>query len=473
MTAPREEPPEPRELPSPVEPPLRLVRPSDAVVSSETAVGRGAASITDTRPPRTPSFLSGFRALRHRDFRLFFAGQLVSLVGTWMQSLAQSWLVLTLTNSPFALGLVGALQFLPVLFLSPFGGTIADRFPKRKVLLATQSTMMLLAFVLAALVWAKVVTFAEILIVAFLLGLANSIDMPTRQAFVVELVGPDDLMNAIALNSTMFNLARLIGPAVGGLLIAVVGIAICFFLNGVSFIAVLIGLALMRLAGVPPRRLGAPTQVFADLREGFRYVRHTPAVLGIILLLGAVGTFGINFNVLTPLLAYSTLRVGPVGLGWLTTAMGAGSLVASLAIAYLAKQPRPALILGAAAAFGLLEVLLGPARSFPADLALLALVGAMQVTFASQANTFVQLVVPHQLRGRVMAIYMMLWAGTTPIGNTIVGALAESTGTLGPFLLGGIASLLAVVAVVPTLRHAVARPAPLPASPGDRGSSAR
>ncbi len=452
-------PPAPRDesrpdLPDPestVEPPRQWVPRSDTIVSSDRTTTPMITRPIDPRPPHTPGLLSGFRALRHRNFRLFFTGQLISVIGTWMQSLAQSWLVLTLTNSPFALGMVGALQFLPVLFLAPFGGTIADRFPKRLVLLGTQSTMMILALVLAALDWANVVTYPEILVLAFLLGLANAVDMPTRQALVVELVGPEDLINAIALNSTLFNMARLIGPAIGGLLIAALGIAWCFFLNGVSFLAVLAGLILMKGPAMPPRRLGSVSAVLSDLQEGFAYVRQTAPVLAVILMLGMIGTFGINFNVLVPLLAKSTLNVGAVGLGWLMSAMGAGSLVASLSIAYLSREPRPVWILLPAAAFGVVELILASARSYPLALLLLALAGAMQVIFSAQANSFVQLAVPNQLRGRVMAIYMMLWAGTTPIGSTLIGALAESTGTFGPFLLGGVASLVAVLGVSRTL----------------------
>jgi MFS family permease len=413
-----------------------------------------AGRSAQARLPQTPGVLSGFRALRHRDFRLFFSGQLVSLVGTWMQSLAQSWLVLTLTNSPFALGLVGALQFLPVLFLSPFGGTIADRVPKRTVLILTQTTMMLLAFILAALDFLKIVTYPEILALAFGLGLANSIDMPTRQAFVVEMVGREDLMNAIALNSTLFNTARLIGPAIGGLLIAAVGIAACFFLNGLSFVAVIVGLFLIHPKPVTRRLSGSVGQVLDELAEGFGYVRHAPVVLAVILMLGAIGTFGVNFNVVLPILAQTTLKVGATGLGWLTASMGLGSLVASLFIAYLSKEPRPSLILGAAAAFCVFEVILAPVRSFPVDLILLACVAAAQTVFAAQSNTIVQLSVPGDLRGRVMAIYMMFWAGTTPIGNTLIGWVAESTGTFGPFLLGGVGSLLAVIGTAPIIWRA-------------------
>jgi predicted MFS family arabinose efflux permease len=398
-----------------------------------------------------PRLFAGFRALRHRDYRLFFSGQLISLIGSWMQRLAQSWLVLSLTHSPFSLGLVGALQFLPMLVLLPFGGIIADRVSKRALLIGTQTSMMLLAFVLAALVWANTVTYAEILILAFLLGLANVVDNPTRQAFVVEVVGPEDLTNAIALNSTLFNMARLVGPAIAGLLIAGVGVAMCFFLNGVSFLAVIAGLILMRPTPAPPRRASSMAAVRSDLSEGFDYVRHSKPVLAMIALVGAVGTFGINFNVIVPILAGTTLGVGAVGFGWLMSSLGAGSLAGSLWVAYQTKAPRARLILVAGACFGVSLVLLSLARTYEVSLLLLALAGAGQIIFSAQANSFVQLLVPNRLRGRVMSIYMVFWAGTTPIGNALVGWLAESSAAFGPFLLGGVASIVAILAVVPSL----------------------
>ncbi|MGH2461330.1 MAG: MFS transporter [Chloroflexota bacterium] len=413
----------------------------------EEVAGRGPGSILEYAPPRAPAFLQGFRALRHRDFRLFYTGQLISLVGTWMQGLAQSWLVLVLTNSALALGLVGALQFLPVLLFSAFGGALADRAPKRWILVGTQSVEMVLAFVLAILTLTRLVTYVDVLILAVLLGINSSIDMPTRQAFVVELVGPKDLMNAIALNSSMFNAARLIGPAVAGLLIGVVGLAGCFFVNGLSFPAVIAGLLLMRPPSQPARGLGGGRAVLEDLREGFGYVRHTRSVLGVILLVGAVGTFGSNFNVVLPILARNVLGVGATGLGWLMAAMGLGSLVAALGIAYFGRGPRPRMIVTAAIAFSVVEIALAPVTTYAPALGLLVLIGAALVTISALANTYVQAVVPHRLRGRVMSIYTTVFVGTTPIGNTLAGAIAETTNAFGPLLLGGVATLIAALIV--------------------------
>ncbi len=418
----------------------RSIRP-DCLVASEEVAGRGPASVVDVAPPQTPAFLRGFRALRHRDFRLFFVGQLISLTGTWMQSLAQSWLVLVLTNSPFALGLVGALQFLPVLLFSVLGGTIADRFRKRRLLLATQTAQMLLAVVLAVLVVENAVTYPDVLLLAFLLGLANSVDMPTRQAFVVELVGPADLLNAIALNSSLFNAARLVGPALAGLLIGAIGIAGCFFLNALSFLAVIAGLLLMRPREERPRQIESLAEVGRDLREGFAYVRASAPILGVVLLTGAIGTFGANFNVVAPILARDTLGVGAMGLGWLMAAMGLGSLIASLGLAYLGQAARPRLMLGSALAFSALELALAPVTSFGTALGLFAALGATMVVFSAVANSFIQLSVPHRLRGRVMSIYTTVFVGTTPIGNTLAGAIAEKYGASGPLFLGGLLSL--------------------------------
>ena len=435
----------PSELPNrPIPEPTPIAPRPDALVASEQVAGRGPGSVVETEPPSAPSLLSGFRALRHRDFRLFFAGQFVSLIGTWMQSLAQSWLVLTLTGSAFALGLVGALQFLPVLFFSALGGTIADHLPKRQVLLVTQTVQMILAFILAFLVFQGTVTYSSVLVLALLLGMANAVDMPTRQAFVVELVGPEDLINAIALNSSLFNAARLIGPALGGLLIGIVGLAAAFFLNGVSFLAVIAGLLLMSPAMQPKRRLGSVKKVVLDLREGFRYVRHTTPIFGVILIMAVVGTFGANFNVVVPLMAQE-MGVGATGLGWLMAAMGFGSLVASLGLAYVGKEAHPAIILASAATFGVFEAALAAVNNFAPTLVLLAIVGSAAVLFSALSNTFIQLTVPHRLRGRVMSIYTTVFVGTTPIGNTLVGAIAQRTGTAGPLLLGGVLSVLAVV----------------------------
>ncbi|MGI8586077.1 MAG: MFS transporter [Chloroflexia bacterium] len=394
---------------------------------------------------------SGFRALRHRNYRLFFFGQLVSLIGTWMQSVAQSWLVLQLAgkDADWLLGVTSALQFTPVLFLSVFGGALADRLPKRNVLLVTQSVMMALAFVLGLLNLLHLVQIWHVLVLAALLGIANAVDMPTRQAFVVELVGKDDLMNSIALNSMIFNAARIVGPAVAGLLIGLFGITVCFFLNSVSFLAVLAGLLLMRApffvrAGAARAGGAGWRGVLENIAEGFRYVRRTPSIFYLIMMVGAVGTFGMNFSVWMPVMARDVLHVGASGYGLMMSVMGVGSLGAGLALAYSAGQTRRHLMVGAAAAFGLVLLAFAGSSWFPLSLALMALLGMAMAAFSATANTTVQLTVPDQLRGRVMAVYMMVFAGTTPIGGLMAGGIAHLTNTPISLAVGAIVSLLAV-----------------------------
>jgi MFS family permease len=332
-------------------------------------------------------------ALRHRNFRLFWFGQLISLIGTWMQSLAQVWLVLLLTHDPLWLGFVAAIQFLPVLVLGLFGGVIADVLPKRSTIIGTQVASMLLAFILAALTFANVVQVWHILVLAALLGLVNAVDMPTRQAFVVEMVGRDDITNAVGLNSAMFNAARIVGPAVGGLLIGALGVTACFFLNGLSFVAVIAGLLLMREADLLPAvRLARPTSIrdVADnLAEGLRYVRATPVVLLAVVLVGLVSTFAMNFNVVAPALAQTVLGVGATGLGFLMASMGLGSLTAALFVASL-DRPRPGIIVLGALGLGALEIVLGGIRSYPIALIAMYGAGACAIAMMVSANTSIQ-----------------------------------------------------------------------------------
>src|SRR5436305_7091170 len=287
------------------------------------------------------SFLRAFLALRHRNFRLFWFGQLISLIGTWMQSIGQAWLVLQLTHSALLLGVVGALQFLPIMLFSLFGGVLADRLPKRRVLLFTQSFAMLQAAVLWILVASGHVQIWEVLVLASLLGLTNSLDMPTRQAFVVEMVGREDLPNAIALNSSVFNMARVVGPGLGGLIIAFLGIAPLFLLNAISFVPVIVGLALIRMNELHALAKRTTTSgetskqsTLQSLREGLSYVVHTPSVLLIIAVIGIISLFGINFNVILPLFATEVLHSGALGFGFLSAAFGIGSLCSALWLAW-------------------------------------------------------------------------------------------------------------------------------------------
>jgi MFS family permease len=388
-------------------------------------------------------------ALRHRNFRLFWFGQMISLVGTWMQSVAQAWLVLLLTHDPFWLGVVAAVQFTPVLVLGLFGGIVADVLPKRPTVIATQAILMVLALVLAGLSWTGVVQVWHILVLAVALGLVNAVDMPTRQAFVMEIVGREDVANAVAMNSAMFNAARIVGPAIAGLVIGIAGVTICFLLNGLSFIAVIAGLAAMREADLHGgARLARPTgvrDVGANLAEGLRYVRHTPVVLLAVCLVGLVSTLGMNFNVLMPAMASDVLLVGATGFGFLMAAMGFGSLVAALAVAML-RTPRLSVMLVGGVALGVLELLFAGIRAFPLSLVAVFLAGAGAIAMTATANSAIQLAVPDKLRGRVMSVYMTVFAGSTPVGGLLAGWLASSFGSPVALAFGGGTTALVTVA---------------------------
>ena len=395
-------------------------------------------------------------ALRHRNFRLFWFGQLISLIGTWMQSVAQAWLVLLLTHDPFWLGVVAAVQFTPVLVLGLFGGILADMLPKRRTIIGTQAILMVLALVLAVLSWTGVVEVWHILVIAFALGLVNAVDMPTRQAIVIEMVGREDVANAVGLNSAMFNAARILGPAVAGLVIGVAGVTMCFFLNGLSFVAVIAGLLAMREAdlngGVRLARPRSVAEVGANLGEGLRYVRRTPVVLLAVMLVGLVSTMGMNFNVLMPAMANDVLDVGATGFGFLMSAMGLGSLLAALVIAYQ-RRPRISILLVGAFALGTLEVVFAGVRIFPLALVAVFGAGAGAIAMTATANSAIQLAVPDALRGRVLGVYLTVFAGSTPVGGLFAGWLASSFGT--PVALavgGGTSALVALGATVWVIR---------------------
>ncbi len=380
----------------------------------------------------------GFAALRFRNYRLYWFGQIVSLVGTWMQSVSQPWLVLQLGGTPIQLGEVLALQYLPSTLLAPFGGVLADRVDKRKALIVTQFVAMIEAGVLAYLAATNVVEIWHIFILAGLLGMVNAVDMPLRQAIAAELVPREALVNAIALNSASFNLARVIGPAVAGLTLAVAGPAFNFALNSVSYLAVLLALVLMSSAQLHeierPPRIG----VFRSLSEGFRYAVQTPSVFWPLVLLGGVSTFGMNFQTLVPLYAQNTLGLDANGYGALFAVMGAGSLLGSLVLAFTGnRRPLMPLILGGTAAFVLFELGLGLVQGPAAAYLLIGLVGLSSMLFVNSVNVSVQYGVPDALRGRVMALYVTVFAGSTPIGGFFAGGVAEAWGAPAGFIAGG------------------------------------
>jgi predicted MFS family arabinose efflux permease len=405
---------------------------------------------------------AGLRALGHRDFRLFWCGQLVSLIGTWMQSVGQSWLVLELTNSPFRLGLIGALQFGPILLFSFLSGAISDRVRKRRLLLGTQAALMLQAFTLAVLVASGHVQFWHVAVLAALYGLATTLDMPSRQSYVAHLVPRGDLMNAIALNSAVFNGARVVGPAAAGLLVARYGTAAAFLMNGASFIAVLAALAAIRTEGAPhpPSGLG----IRAEIAAGVRYAAGTPRVALVMGLLMVVGLFMVNMNVLVPLIARDVLNEGAHGFGLLMASLGVGAVAGALAVAVLAVgRPPVGMVVGPALAAAGLLLLLSTARHFGLTATLLAALGFAQIVFMTTCNTTVQIAVPDDLRGRVMGLYALVFAGMTPIGALIMGAVAERWGVSRACAVGGGAGLLLILALTGVWRRRY--PAPAASSP--------
>jgi MFS family permease len=385
-------------------------------------------------------------AFRHRDFRLFWSGQLVSLIGTWMQSVGQSWLVLELTGSPFQLGLVNTLQFTPILLLSAVGGALSDRLGKRRILLVTQAAMMAQAFVLALLVRSGHVRYWHVAVLATIYGVGRAIDIPARQSFLSDLVGKADLPNAVALNSVVFNGARIVGPGVAGLLIARFDVAIAFFLNGASFVAVLAALVAIRTEGHPDPagRLG----IRQGLMGAAQYALSTPAVGFTLSLLVVVSLLVLNFNVVVPLIARDVLHEGAEGFGLLMSSLGAGAIAGAAGIAFL-RRDRPPLsfLAGSAALLAVGVALLALVGRFGIAVALLAVLGCLQIYFSTSCNTTLQLITPHALRGRVMGLYALAFAGMTPFGSLLVGTIAEHLGVRAACALGGIAGLIAVGAL--------------------------
>ncbi|HEX4600360.1 MAG TPA: MFS transporter [Gemmatimonadales bacterium] len=401
----------------------------------------------------------GFRfgALAHRNFRLFFLGQGVSLIGTWMQNIAQGWLVLQLTNSPFYVGLVAALGSLGVLLLTIYAGIVADRTNKHRLVVITQTLSMLPAFALAALVLTHRVAVWHVAVLAAFLGLVNAFDIPARQAFIVELVGKDDLLNAIALNSSAFNAARVVGPAVAGVLIGLWGVGVCFLLNGVSYLAVIAALLAMRLPGEGPAP--PPTSAWAGLREVVTFLRNDPRVAAVVVLMAVFSVCGFPFLVLMPVFARDVLHQGAAGYGALMTAVGVGALAGALGVALLDRRIRKGpTLLAAGVGFAVLLVAFALSTRFLLSLALLALVGGAMIVNNALANATLQTAVPDRLRGRVMGFFAFVFVGLAPLGSFQVGALAERIGPAYAVALGGGVTALAVALAawrVPALRRTV------------------
>ncbi|WP_234343397.1 MFS transporter [Streptomyces sp. NRRL F-5123] len=382
-----------------------------------------------------------FSSLRIRNYRLFATGAVVSNTGTWMSRIAQDWLVLSITGSSFAVGITTAMQFLPMLLFGLYGGVIADRYPKRKILLCTQAALGILGLLLAGLTLGGVVQVWHVYTIAFLLGMVTVVDNPTRQTFVVEMVGPDVVRNAVSLNAANFQAARLVGPAVAGVLITAVGSGWAFLINGLSFLAPLTGLLLMRTSELHKIEK-APRGRKGQLREGLSYVAGRPELIWPIVLVGFIGTFGFNFPIWLSAFANKVFDSGAGTYGILNSLMAGGSLIGAL-LAARRTGTRLRMLAAAAAVFGVLEAAASLSPTFWVFAVLLVPIGAFGLTFNTTANASVQLATDPVMRGRVMSLYMMVFVGGTPIGGPVMGWVTDTYGARVGFLSGGLISALA------------------------------
>jgi MFS family permease len=398
------------------------------------------SAIAETKPSQ---FSSTFRALKHRNFRLFFSGQFISLTGTWMQSVAQSWLVYRLTGSVVLLGFISFASQIPVFLLAPIGGAVADRHNRRKILLITQTLAMIFAFILSILTLTGTIQVWHLFVIAACFGVANAFDIPTRQSFVVDMVGREDLLNAIALNSSMFNGARIVGPAIAGILVAAVGEGWCFFLNSLSYIAVLTGFLLMKVQHVSRPKSGS---TLSNIAEGFGFVIKTPPIRALLLLLGLISLMGMPYAVLMPIFADKILGGGSSTLGFLMGASGTGALIAALVLA----SRKSVFGLGkwvavASGCFGVAIILFSFSKIFWLSAILLVPVGFSMMTQMSSSNTLIQAMVPDELRGRVMSVYSMMFMGMAPLGALMAGSLASAIGAPETVALGGAVCIVGAI----------------------------
>lgn len=419
--------------------------------SAETSSGGNpAAAASPVQSEPLSGRLGAFRALRHRNFRLFFGGQFISLIGTWMQSVAQGWLVLKLTNSALMLGVVSFAGYLPVLLVALFAGVVVDHADRRRLIVATQVLLMLSALILSALTWAGVVRVEHVVILAAVNGLVTAFDMPARQTFVVEMVGREDLPNAIALNSMVFNGARVVGPAVAGVLISVIGIAGCFFINGLSYIAVIVCLLEMELVARELPRIGSA--MFLRLREGFDYIWHHRASFYLLLLIALNAGFGMQYSVLIPVFARDVLHGGPRAYGFLLAAQGVGALLGAFVLASSGtpRGLRQNLIFGLwGSAAGIF--VFGFSSWMWLSLLSQMLIGAGLLNYMAASNTMLQLFVSDELRGRVMSMYTLSFIGLAPIGSLEVGFIGERVSPQAAVAVSAVAALVCGIILVARL----------------------
>lgn len=370
-------------------------------------------------------FNNPFISLKHRNFRYYWIGMCVSTTGTWMQNIAQPWLAYKLTNSPFLLSLIGALQFMPVLLFSLFAGALIDKLPKKKILIFTQSASLIITLILALLVFSGKIRYWHIIVAATALGFVNTFDMPSRQSFVVELVGKEDLMNGIALNSMVFNFSRILGPAIAGIVMGYAGIAACFFANSISFGAVLISLFFIKPMPVKivPKK---DENIIFNIIEGLKYIRRHEVLFATLLVMAVVGTFAPNFSVLVPVFATKILHQNETGFGFLMSFMGVGSFVGAMLIATLSKSgPKKFVLYIVPLIVGAFLIIVGYTNVYLLTAVALAITGFFFVMFSSSANSAMQLNTESEYRGRVMSVYSLVFAGSTPFGNLYAGFITE------------------------------------------------
>ncbi len=366
-----------------------------------------------------------FKALKQKNFRYYWLGMCISLIGTWMQNIAQPWLAYTLTKSPLLLSLIGTLQFTPVLIFSLFAGVFIDKIPKRTILIFTQSCSLIITLILALLVWSGKIEYWHILVMATALGVVNALDMPSRQAFISELVDKDNLMNAIALNSMAFNIARILGPAIAGIVMGYMGIAFCFFANSISFGAVLLSLFFIKPinAGNKPKK---ESKVLTEIADGLKFIYKNDVLLYTILVTAIVGTFAPNFNVLVPVFAKEVLNQNEAGFGILMSFMGFGSFIGAMFIASLSKSgPKKIVLFAFPLIVGAFLIIIGFTNVYILTGIALAITGFFFICFSSSANSILQLNSSNEYRGRVMSVYTLVFAGSTPIGNLYAGIFAD------------------------------------------------
>ena len=378
-----------------------------------------------------------FSSLQVRNFRTYWFGMFISLIGTWIQQVALSWLVFQLTNSAFLLGIVGFLSSIPVFLLSLFGGVLADRLNKRNILILTQTIFMLLAFILAVLTQMKLVTVTQIMVIAVLNGIVMSFDAPTRQAVVVELVGKKHLFNAIALNSVAFNSSRIIGPALAGIFVATIGMSGCFYINGASFLAVIIALWTIKINNKV--REGGQNTAFKDIKEGLVFIKNNPLILALISIVGVFSLFGVAHIILMPIFANNILKAGVKGLGVLMSSAGFGALIGALILARLGDFSYKGKFLTVSTfLFSISLIVFSLSKIYLLSIIALAFVGGTSVSTIALINTLLQLKVEDKFRGRVMSVFMITFAGFMPFGNLLAGVLAQRLGVSYTVLLGGI-----------------------------------